>query len=436
MDNTASITRVRSSCPYCGVGCGVVFDVQDGRIIKVSGDKAHPANFGRLCTKGATCHIPVTAPGRAERAFARMEGGHDHAPLPMAEAIRRTADGLRSIIDRDGPDAIALYVSGQMSIEAQYLANKLAKGFIRTKHIESNSRLCMASAASGYKLSLGSDAPPGSYQDFEKADLFFVIGSNMADCHPILFLRMLDRVKRGAKLIVVDPRRTATAEKADLFLQILPGTDLALLNGLLHILQRDGRIDPAFITTHTEGWDAMPVFLADYTPGRVAELTGILQADVERAAGMIGAAGEWMSLWTMGLNQSTHGTWNTNTICNLHLATGAICRPGSGPFSLTGQPNAMGGREMGYMGHGLPGQRSSQSATDRAFVETVWGLPGGTLRVEAGDGTIGMFRDMAAGRIKGVWIICTNPVASVANRATVLGNQPLCGHYFARRALG
>ncbi len=281
---------------------------------------------------------------------------------------------LADIADRHGPDSIALYVSGQMSLEAQYLATKLAKGFIRTVNIESNSRLCMASAATGYKQSLGADGPPGSYDDFDCADVFFVIGANMADCHPILFLRMADRLRAGAKLIVVDPRRTATAEKADLYLQLRPGTDLALLNGLLHLLVESGDIDADFIAAHTEGWAAMPEFLADYPPARVADLTGLAEADIRTAATMIAQAGEWMSLWTMGLNQSTHGTWNTNAICNLHLATGAICRPGSGPLSLTGQPNAMGGREMGYMGGpGLPGQRSVVSAADRSFVESMWG---------------------------------------------------------------
>ncbi|RWR27289.1 reductase [Sinirhodobacter populi] len=412
--------KVRSVCPYCGVGCGIVMEVAGGRIVKVSGDKEHPTNFGRLCTKGSSCHVPVAAPGRADRAYARLAGSRDQRPIPMDEAIRRTAQGLRTIIDRDGPDAVSLYVSGQMSVEAQYLANKLAKGFIGTNNIESNSRLCMASAGSGYKLSLGSDGPPGSYQDFEKADLFFVIGANMADCHPILFLRMMDRVKAGARLIVVDPRRNATADKAGLFLQIRPGTDLALLNGLLHLLHAQGRTDPDFIAAHTEGWEQMPAFLADYTPEKVAALTGLPEADIRKAAEWIGAAPEWMTLWTMGLNQSTHGTWNTNAICNLHLATGTICRPGSGPFSLTGQPNAMGGREMGYMGPGLPGQRAALNPTDRAFVEGIWGVPPGTIRAQAGGGTIEMFRDMAEGRIKACWIICTNPVASVANRKTVI----------------
>ncbi|MGW1069311.1 molybdopterin-dependent oxidoreductase [Streptomyces aureus] len=396
----------------------------DGRrtVLKASGDKAHPANFGRLCTKGATTADMLAAPGRLTSALVRTERGAEAGPAPLDTAIAETARRLRAVIDEHGPDAFAFYVSGQMSLEAQYLANKLAKGFVGTNQIESNSRLCMASAGTGYKLSLGADGPPGSYQDFEHADVFLVIGSNMADCHPILFLRMMDRVKAGgAKLIVVDPRRTATADKADLFLPVRPGTDLALLNGLLHLLHENGHTDPAFIAAHTEGWEAMPEFLADYAPAAVAGITGVPEEDLREAARLIGEAGEWMSCWTMGLNQSTHGTWNTNALVNLHLATGAICRTGSGPFSLTGQPNAMGGREMGYMGPGLPGQRSVLAAEDRAFVEDLWELAPGTLREDgSGQGTVEMFRRMADGDIKACWIICTNPVASVANRRTVI----------------
>ncbi|MGW5552766.1 molybdopterin-dependent oxidoreductase [Nocardia beijingensis] len=414
----------RTACSYCGVGCGITVSTADGAgkpvIAKVSGDKLHPANAGRLCTKGATHAELMRTPGRMETAYRRFERGQVPVPFPVDEAVHEAAARLRAILDEHGPDAIALYVSGQMSLEAQYLATKLAKGYLRTVHIEANSRLCMAGAGTGYKQSLGADGPPGSYDDFEHADLFFVIGANMADCHPILFLRMADRLKAGAKLIVVDPRRTETAARADLFLQIAPGTDLALLNGLLHLLVAGGHIDAEFIAEHTEGWDAMPEFLADYPPERVAEITGLAEADIRTAAEWIGAAGEWMSLWTMGLNQSTHGTWNTNALCNLHLATGAICRPGSGPFSLTGQPNAMGGREMGYMGPGLPGQRSLLSAADRTFVETVWELEPGTLRTEAGPGTVEMFRELAEGTIKAAWIICTNPVATVSNRKTVI----------------
>ncbi|MDT5279633.1 MAG: sulfite reductase flavoprotein alpha-component, partial [Mycobacterium sp.] len=417
----------RTACSYCGVGCGIrvetANDPDSGRhvIARVSGDRLHPANYGRLCTKGAThAELMAADDGRLKSALHRPTRDDELVPTPVDDAVAEAGRRLRVIIDEHGPDAVALYVSGQMSIEAQYLATKLAKGFVQTVHIESNSRLCMASAGTGYKQSLGADGPPGSYTDFDCADLFFVIGSNMADCHPILYLRLADRLKAGAKLIVVDPRRTTTAERADLFLQIKPGTDLALLNGLLHLLVDNGDIDLEFIAEHTDGWDAMPAFLADYPPHRVAEITGIPESDIRTAARMIAEAGEWMSCWTMGLNQSTHGTWNTNAICNLHLATGAICRPGSGPMSLTGQPNAMGGREMGYMGPGLPGQRSVLSADDRAFVEGQWGLPAGTIRSDVGPGTIDMFEQLADGAIKACWIICTNPVATVANRKTVI----------------
>ncbi|MFE4855575.1 molybdopterin-dependent oxidoreductase [Streptomyces sp. NPDC056670] len=468
---------MRTVCSYCGVGCGIVLDVRRGpdgpraagevrgdairpttpvprqtggvpsgttspttpvprqaggvpgdttpptrrHAIKVSGDKAHPANFGRLCTKGATSADMMAASGRLGRALVRGERGGRAVEVDVDDAVAVVAGRLRAVLDAHGPDALSFYVSGQMSLEAQYLANKLAKGFVRTKHIESNSRLCMASAASGYKLSLGADGPPGSYQDFDRADAFLVIGANMADCHPILFLRMMDRVKSaGARLIVVDPRRTATADKADLFLQIRPGTDLALLNGLLHLLVANGHTDDAFIAEFTDGWADMPGFLADYPPDRVAEITGLAEDDIRRAARWIGEAGAWMSCWTMGLNQSTHGTWNTNALVNLHLATGAICRPGAGPFSLTGQPNAMGGREMGYMGPGLPGQRSVLVDTERAYVEKLWNIPAGTLRADVAGGTVEMFEQLAAGDIKACWIICTNPVASVANRRTVI----------------
>ncbi|MDY0909491.1 bifunctional nitrate reductase/sulfite reductase flavoprotein subunit alpha [Microbacterium sp. CFBP9034] len=423
---SAPPTDVRTVCSYCGVGCGITVSTGpsesgDGSTVtKTVGDKAHPANAGRLCTKGATHVDLMHAPGRMSTAYIRPARGEAAVPAPIDTAIAEAGARLRAIVDEHGPDSVAVYVSGQMSIEAQYLSNKLVKGYLRGLHIESNSRLCMASAGTGYKQSLGADGPPGSYEDIDRADLFFVIGSNMADCHPILFLRMADRLKQGAKLIVVDPRRTATADRADLYLPIAPGTDLALLNGLLHLLVTDGSIDTDFIAAHTDGWDGMPEFLAEYDPARVAEVTGLAEDDIRTAARWIAEAGEWMTLWTMGLNQSTQGTWHTNAICNLHLATGAICRPGSGPFSLTGQPNAMGGREMGYMGPGLPGQRAVFNPADRAFVEDVWGLAPGTIRDEAGTGTIDMYRSMAAGEIKAAWIICTNPVASVANRASVI----------------
>lgn len=412
---------VSTVCPYCGVGCGMKLHVEGNRIKKVEGDAAHPANFGRLCTKGATCGTTIQSQDRLTQAHTRRLRDETPVPVPLEEAIRITAQRLRAIIETHGPDAVSFYVSGQLSLEAQYLSNKLCKGFIGTNNIDSNSRLCMSSAASGYKLSLGADGPPGSYQDFEQTNCFFVIGANMAECHPILFLRLCAaRRANGAKLIVVDPRTTPTAAKADLHLAIEPGTDLALLNGLLHLLVENGHTDPAFIAQHTEGWADMVEFLKEYTPARVSELTGLAEQDIRTAAQWIGEATEFMSLWTMGLNQSTHGTWNTNAVCNLHLATGKICRPGSGPFSLTGQPNAMGGREVGYLSQGLPGQRVVTKAEDRAFIENLWGVAPGTIRPGPGLDAVHLFKKLQTGEVKAVWIIGTNPVASMPRRAGVI----------------
>jgi len=417
---------IRTVCSYCGVGCGLEVRTTDGPagpvIAEVTGDRLHPTNRGRLCTKGLThAELMGSTEGRALTALMRPHRAAAPVPVGVDDAVTAAGRRLREILDTHGPDAVALYVSGQLSLEAQYLATKLAKGFIRTRYLEANSRLCMAGAATGYKQSLGADGPPGSYDDIDAADLFLVSGANMADCHPILFLRMADRLRAGARLIVVDPRRTATADRADLFLQLRAGTDLALLNGLLHLLVADGAVDTDFIAAHTEGWEAMPAFLADYPPHRVAAITGLREADIRTAAAMIAEAGPaWMSLWTMGLNQSTHGTWNTNAVCNLHLATGAICRPGAGPLSLTGQPNAMGGREMGYLGPGLPGQRSVTSPADRAFVEAVWNLPPGTIRAETNQGTVDLFDRLADGTVRACWIICTNPAASLPNRDRVI----------------
>jgi sulfite reductase (NADPH) flavoprotein alpha-component len=414
-------TSVRTVCPYCGVGCGMLLDVKDGRVVKVSGDKQHPANFGRLCTKGQTVGATLNTPDRLAHAHLRNLRSENVAPVALEEAIEAVAKRLTSTIKLHGPDSVAFYVSGQLSMEAQYLINKLSKGFVRTNNIDSNSRLCMSSAASGYKLSLGADGPPGSYQDFDNADCFFVIGSNMAECHPILFLRLLDRKRdSGAKLIVVDPRRTPTAEKADLYLPIEPGTDLALLNGLLYLLKANGHVDHEFIAKHTEGWADLSEFLEAYPPQAVAEITGLDESAIRQAAQWIGESKEVMSLWTMGLNQSTHGTWHTNAICNLHLATGKICRAGSGPFSLTGQPNAMGGREMGYMSHTLPGQRSVTSHEDRSFIEEAWHLPPGAIRPEPGADAVSMFQKLESGEIKTIWIMATNPVASMPKRSRVI----------------
>jgi len=398
----------------------MVLEVKQGKVVKVTGDKLHPANFGRLCTKGLTVAQTLAVEGRLDRAWMRARRDEPVAVVAMDVAIEETARRLRGIIATHGPDAVALYVSGQLSTEAQYLANKLCKGFIGTNNIESNSRLCMASAASGYKLSLGADGPPGSYADIEKTDLMVVIGSNVADCHPILYTRMLDRQKQGARLVVIDLRRTPAAEKADLYLPIAPGTDLALLNGLLHLLVKAGRVDRGFIEKHTEDWEATEALLAEYPPAKVAALTGLDEAAIRQLAGWFGELPEVMTFWTMGLNQSTHGTWHTNAICNLHLATGKIGRAGSGPFSLTGQPNAMGGREVGYMAHALPGQRVVANVDDREFIERLWRVPSATINPVSGDDAVAMFKKIHSGEIKALWVIGSNPAVTMPARNGVI----------------
>jgi sulfite reductase (NADPH) flavoprotein alpha-component len=419
--------QVKTVCPYCGVGCGMILHVEGGRVTRVSGDKEHPANFGSLCTKGSTVDQTVHSTDRLAHAQRRRPGwsapgrGGHFERVPMDSALQSVADNLRAIIAEHGPDAVALYVSGQLSTESQYVANKLCKGFFKTNNIDSNSRLCMASAASGYKLSLGADAPPGHYEDFESADCFFVIGSNMADCHPILHQRMRRRMRAsGAKLIVVDPRRTATAADATLYLPIKPGSDLGLLNGLLHLLAKMGRVDQDFIDQHTDGWDEMAEIIESYPPERAAEITELPVDDLIQAARLIGESAALMSLWTMGLNQSARGTWQTNAICNLHLATGQIGRVGSGPFSLTGQPNAMGGREVGYMSGGLPGHRSVHDARDRAEIEALWGVPEGTIRPRPGFPAVDLFKALESGEVKALWIIGSNPAVTMPNRSRVL----------------
>lgn len=404
----------------------MILHVNDGRVTRVSGDREHPANFGSLCTKGSTVHQTIHTADRLAHAQRRRPGAGAATRaaaferVPLDAALREVADGLRRIIAEHGPDALALYVSGQLSTETQYVANKLAKGFLRTNNIDSNSRLCMASAASGYKLSLGADGPPGHYEDFEHADGFLVIGSNMADCHPILHQRMRRRMQTAsAKLIVVDPRRTPTAADATLYLPLRPGTDLALLNGWLHLLVRMGRVDTAFIARCADGWEGMGEIIEAYPPARVAEITGLSVDDIIAGAKLLANCPRWMSLWTMGLNQSARGTWNVNALCNLHLATGQICRPGSGPFSLTGQPNAMGGREVGYMSGGLPGQRSVHLARDRAETEALWKIPPGTIQPRPGPPAVDLFHALERGEIKAVWIIGSNPVATLPNRERV-----------------
>jgi ferredoxin-nitrate reductase len=413
---TATDTTIRSQCPYCGVGCGIALTVRDNQIVRVQGDERHPANFGKLCVKGATLDRVLATPNRLTRAYLRQKRDPDLLETELDLALRTAAERLRAIIERHGPDAVAFYISGQLTTEADYLINKLCKGLIGTNNIDANSRLCMASAVAGYTQAFGSDGPPCSYADIEAADCFVIIGSNAAECHPVTYRRIEKQVRRhGAKLIVIDPRRTATAKYADLYLPIRPGGDTALLNGMLHLLIRDGKIDRDYIERHTSGWDALAETVREYTPDAVAQVTGLSIAQIEQAAALFGQSERTLSLWSMGVNQSRNGVAKTLGIINLHLATGKIGKPGCGPFSLTGQPNAMGGREAGYLAHQLPGYRLVTNPHHRAEVEAAWGLNPDTIQPQPGKHALEMFEGLADGTIKAIWIIGTNPMFSMPN---------------------
>jgi sulfite reductase (NADPH) flavoprotein alpha-component len=408
--------ELKTLCPYCGVGCGILAGTDGARITKVRGDPQHPANLGKLCQKGSTVAQTVDGPTRLRYAMMRGTRKEPLLAVSPSKAIAEASRRLGDILQAHGPQAIAFYLSGQLTTEAQYIFNKFAKGYLRTNHVDSNSRLCMSSAASGMTLSFGSDGPPTSYADIELADTFLFIGSNAAACHPVTFGRVQRRIERGrAQCIVVDPRRTATAEAAKIHLPIKPGTDLALLNGLLYLLYSWGRIDHAYIAGNTEGWAELEAMLPEYPPDRVSKICGIPAFDLVHAARVLADSRRLITFWTMGVNQSVTGTFSTNAIINLHLATGQIGKPGCGPFSLTGQPNAMGGRDVGYMSHLLPGQRQIVNPDHRRQIEQLWGIRPGTIYPHAGYDAVELFSALERGEIKAVWIVGTNPAASMPN---------------------
>jgi len=406
----------KTLCPYCGVGCGIIATTDGSRITKIRGDNHHPANFGKLCPKGATVAQTVDVRTRLRHAMSRSSRAQEPSCVTAGEAVQHVADRLNHILQSHGPEGIAFYLSGQLTTESQYLFNKFAKGYLRTNHVDSNSRLCMSSAASAMTLSLGSDGPPTCYADIDLADTFLFIGSNAAECHPIVFGRVERRLeKRRTHCVVVDPRRTKTAESANLHLAVRPGTDLALLNGLLYLLDMWGKIDPAFIAAHTEGWAELRAMLPQYPPHRVSQICGIGVPELLQTAKTIADAKRLITFWTMGVNQTLQGTFTSNAIINLHLATGQIGKPGCGPFSLTGQPNAMGGRDVGYMSHLLPGQRQIANADHRLQIERFWGLPQGTIYPHAGYDAVRMFDALESRDIRAIWIVGTNPAASMPN---------------------
>ncbi len=415
----ADTQETRSTCPYCGTGCGVVISSRQGRIIGVRGDAAHPANFGRLCSKGSTLHQTTLATGRALQPQLRADKASPRADVSWENALDTAAERFAAAIREHGPDAVAFYISGQLLTEDYYVFNKLAKGLIGTNNIDSNSRLCMSSAVAGYKATLGMDSVPCCYEDIELADLLFISGANTAFAHPILFRRIeaARTAKPEMKIIVVDPRRTDTAAMADLHLQIEPGSDLHLYAAMLHVLLRDKLVDHDYIAAHTEGFAELAAQVAVVTPTLAAEVCGVTAEAIEQAARWFGEAGAPLSLWCQGLNQSAHGTANSAALVHLHLATGKIGRPGMGPFSLTGQPNAMGGREVGAMANLLSAHRDLKNPAERAEVAALWGVP--TVPEKPGLMAVQLFEAVRRGEIKALWIACTNPAHSLPEQTLV-----------------
>ena len=415
--------ETRSTCPYCGVGCGVIIETEAGRVSGVRGDPDHPANFGRLCSKGSTLHhtatAAVTLQTRLLQPMQRLERNAAPQPIAWDAALDLATDRFASVIEQHGADAVGFYLSGQLLTEDYYVFNKLAKGLIGTNNVDTNSRLCMSSAVAGYKMTLGADAPPACYDDLAHASTLFIAGSNTAFAHPILFRRIEDAraANPALKIIVADPRRTETAQAADLHLQLLPGTDVALFNGMLHVMLWEGWLDQAFIAEHTKGFDSLKARVRDFAPKDVAKLCGINEADLLQAARWFATSTPTLSLYCQGLNQSRSGTLKNAALINLHLATGQIGKPGAGPLSLTGQPNAMGGREVGGMANLLSAHRDLANPLHRAEVAALWGVA--DVPAAPGKTAVEMFEAVADGQIKALWIACTNPAQSMPDQATV-----------------
>ena len=401
MDGTG-LPEVRSTCPYCGVGCGVVLRPDGEGGLAVEGDKDHPANKGRLCSKGLALGETVGLEGRllAPNVYGKTES--------WDTALDLVARRFSETIAEHGPDSVAFYVSGQLLTEDYYVANKLMKGFIGSANIDTNSRLCMASTVAGHKRAFGTDTVPGTYEDLDEADLVVLVGSNLAWCHPVLYQRLVAaRQAHGTKVVVIDPRRTATCDIADLHLKIRAGTDVALFNGLLAHLAQAGTIDETYVDAHTQGFgEALKI-----AESQSIDVTGLPVQDVDAFFAMFAGTPKVVTVFSQGVNQSKNGTDKVNAILNCHLATGRIGKPGMGPFSVTGQPNAMGGRETGGLANMLAAHLDIENSSHRAAVKEFWNAP--RIADAPGLKAVDMFQAVKDGQIKALWIACTNPVVSL-----------------------
>jgi assimilatory nitrate reductase catalytic subunit len=413
-----SMTTARTVCPYCGVGCGLIVEHDDSSRAAVRGDPEHPANLGGICSKGAALGETLGLEGRLLNPMLRQSNG-SLLQLQWTDAIDHVAEGFSRILERDGPGALAFYLSGQLLTEDYYVANKLMKGYLGSANVDTNSRLCMASSVAGHRRAFGADTVPGSYADLDVADLTIVVGSNTAWCHPVLFQRMVrNKAERGGRLVVIDPRRTATAEEADLFLSIKPGTDTALFCGLLvHLVENDA-VDSSFIESHTTGFAGALSRAREIAPDAraAAAATGLGEAEVACFFNLFERTERVVTCYSQGVNQSAQGTDKVNAIVNCHLATARIGKPGMGPFSLTGQPNAMGGREVG----GLANQLAAHMGFDPVSIDRVrrfWNAP--RMATHEGLKAVQMFEAIERGEIKALWVMATNPAVSLPRAGAV-----------------
>ena len=397
---------VKTTCPYCGVGCGVLATPQADGSIAIAGDPDHPANFGKLCSKGAALGETLSLEDRL--LYPSVNG----ARVTWDEALETVAQRFSQTIQEHGPESVALYVSGQILTEDYYVANKLMKGFIGTANIDTNSRLCMASSVAGHRRAFGADMVPGHYGDFDEADLVVLVGSNLAWCHPVLYQRLLKaKEARGTKIFVIDPRATASCEAADLHLPLAPDSDVALFLGLLARLEQDGAIDADYVGAHTSGAQDALAIARTLSLADVASLTGLEEAALEQFYAIWSSTKRVVTIYSQGINQSTSGTDKVNAIINCHLLTGRIGKPGMGPFSVTGQPNAMGGREVGGLANMLAAHMNIEDAEHRDRVQRFWNSP--AIAQKPGLKAVDLFNAIGEGRIKAVWIIGTNPVDSI-----------------------
>src|ERR1700712_4884825 len=406
------LRAVSTTCAYCGVGCGILATPDGHGGAAISGDPDHPANFGRLCSKGSALGETLGLANRLLYPMIRCDKGSMER-VAWSDALDHVAHRFQHIIARDGPGAVAFYLSGQLLTEDYYVANKLMKGFLGSANVDTNSRLCMASSVAGHRRAFGADTVPGCYDDLDRADLLVLVGSNAAWCHPVLFQRMLaNKQARGARIVVIDPRRTDTAGDADLFLGLKPGTDTALFAGLLVHLAENGALDRSYVEQYTSGFDealARACSIAG-SAGATALATGLSEADVAAFFRLFRGTPRVVTLYSQGVNQSAQGTDKVNAIINCHLATGRIGKPGASPFSLTGQPNAMGGREVGGLANQLAAHMNF-TPPDIDRVRRFWKAP--RIATHEGLKAVQLFEAIARGEIKALWVIGTNPAVSL-----------------------